>query len=338
MPTSWIAALGGVLVLAAAGVVAARLRRGNRSEARAGAAPASGSGPVDVAAAGAAVQDEDQALHATPPMLEPETAILAQLCARACAVVPAVPAPADAARAAVDAAVEVLEGIRAHPRYTPRRPQLLPQLTRAINDPAASAQSIAAILAQDPALAGNLLRIANSALYRRRGTPIEQLERAVTVLGTEGLRQTVMAALLQPVIADDGSVFARCAAVLWEHTLLSANFAIRPGADAGRDDLHAAQLLALLHGLGEVMVVQVLRDTWSRHGQGDPEPSLLASLLAAWSLRCARVVSAEWGLSDRMQQALDNLAADPRDGAPGNLELAVRASRSAALRAMPAMD
>lgn len=230
--------------------------------------------------------------------------------------------------------MEVLARIGAHPRYTPRRPQLLPQLTRAINDPAASAQSIAAILAQDPALAGNLLRIANSALYRGRGAPVEHLERAVTLLGTEGLRQTAMVALLQPVISDDGSFFARCAALLWEHTLLSAKIAARPVEGVSRDDLHAAQLLALLHGLGSVVVVQVLRDAWGRHGGGDPHPGLLVALLQTWSVRCARAISADWGLSDRVQRTLEEMEGGTGSDRPGGLGQVHGASRAAALREM----
>lgn len=68
------------------------------------------------------------------------------------------------------------------------------------------------------------------------------IERAVALLGTEGLRRTVMAALLQPVIPDDGSVFARCATLLWEHTLLSADIAARPvvGAAFAIPDVPAA--------------------------------------------------------------------------------------------------
>src|SRR5690606_11684294 len=127
----------------------------------------------------------------------------------------------------------------------------------------------------------------------RRGAPIEHLERAVALLGTEGLRQTVMAALLQPVITDYGSVLARCAALLWDHTLLSANLAARPADGAARDELHATQLLALLYGLGSVVVVQVLRDTWGKRGKGGPDPHALVSLIDTWSVRCARSISVD---------------------------------------------
>ncbi|MDH5833437.1 HDOD domain-containing protein [Luteimonas kalidii] len=275
----------------------------------------------------------------SPPAVrapEPERVMLERLCA---------PAFAHAATAgsvsAVDsadagaAAVDVLARIDAHPRYVPRRPQLLPQLTRAINDPAASAPSIAAIIAQDPALAGNLLRIANSAMYRRQDAPIEHLERAVALLGTEGLRRIVMAALLQPVIADDGSVFGRCAALLWDHTLRSADFALRADQGATRDDQHAAQLLALLYGLGGVVVVQVLRDTWGRRGDGVPEVGTLAMLLDAWSARCARSISVDWGLSSRVGRVLEELAGEDGQPAPSGLARSLRIHRAQAAAAMP---
>ena len=264
----------------------------------------------------------------------PETLMLLQLCAPGFG---GAPGTGQAEAAAIEsAAVDVLCRIDAHPRYTPRRPHLLPQLTRAINDPAASAQSIAAILAQDPALAGNLLRIANSAIYRRHAVPVQHLERAVTLLGSDGLRQIVMAALLQPVIADDGSVLARSATRLWEHTLLSSHLAGEAAPQASRDDLQALQLLALLYGLGSVVVIQVLRDVCSR-AAGDPDPPVLVSLLDAWSARCARSISADWGLSLRVQRALDVLVDEATPAQADPLCQGLRAARALAAGRMDDM-
>ncbi len=339
VPTLWIAVPAAVLVLCVAGWAFARRNRGGGAgpTGASPAAPGLQATPEDMAPAPdevpAAGHDSTRTMDIST--LEPERMILERLCARAFADAAAsgvVPSGNQADAEA--AAVEVLARIDAHPRYTPRRPQLLPQLTRAINDRAASAQSIAAILGQDPALAGNLLRIANSAMYRRQAAPIEHLERAVALLGTEGLRRIVMAALLQPVITDDGSVFARCAALLWEHTLLSADIATRPAQGATRDDLHAAQLLALLHGLGSVVVVQVLRDAWSKRAQGDPRPEVVVSLLDAWSVRCARSISADWGLSGRVQRALEELANGSEALETGDLSRSLRISRALAASEM----
>jgi HD-like signal output (HDOD) protein len=338
---SWMAAIAAGLLLAIAGGWLWLRRRGGANRARSGdvqprgePAPAR-AGPdapraVEVAGSGHDAGDE----------AESEAGWMRALCARAFGGTSA--APADAATRTAQAEVEtaavaVLARIDAHPRYTPRRPQLLPQLTRAINDPAAGAQAIATILAQDPALAGNLLRIANSASYRRHAVPIENLERAVTLLGTEGLRQIVLAALLQPVITDDGSAFGRCAALLWDHTLLTAKAATQLQEGATRDEQHAAQLLALLAGLGSVAVVQVLRDAYAKHADARPDADAIAAMIATWSAPCARAISEDWGLSTRLQQALAGLGGDAAtDESAERLMRALRACRASAAAALPA--
>ena len=83
-------------------------------------------------------------------------------------------------------------------RQLPRRPQLLPQLIQTVNDDAASARVMAAIIGQDPVLTGNLLRIANSPAYKVHERPVESLQRAVTLVGTEGVRQIISAVLVAP--------------------------------------------------------------------------------------------------------------------------------------------
>jgi hypothetical protein len=64
-------------------------------------------------------------------------------------------------------------------------------------------------------------------------------------------------------------------------------------------------------------VVQVLRDAYARHAGVLPDPDLVADMLATWSAPCAKAISADWGLSSRMQRALeeqgDAVALQPGD-------------------------
>jgi len=53
---------------------------------------------------------------------------------------------------------------------------MLPQLLGALNDPDASGRDIAGIIARDPALAANLLKLANSTFYRSHAVPVESLD------------------------------------------------------------------------------------------------------------------------------------------------------------------
>ena len=133
----------------------------------------------------------------------------------------------DTLHAAVVAALEQRDWSA---RQLPRRPQLLPQLIQTVNDNVASARAMAAIIGQDPVLTGNLLRIANSPVYRLQAKPVDSLQRAVTLVGTEGIRQIISAVLVQPVMQVHCEAFPQFGSVIWEHALLAS----RAAADHAR--------------------------------------------------------------------------------------------------------
>ncbi len=222
------------------------------------------------------------------------------------------PPPADAEfaddprhAAVADAATALLARIEAEPRYIPRRPQLLPQLMRAVNDPRASLDGIARIIGQDPALSANLLRVANSPLHRVRREPVESLTRAITLLGLDGLRPVIAAALVQPVVEGGEGAFGRLPTLVWEHTQLAAAAASGVARAGGEDDAFAAQLLGLLRGLGALIVVQVLRDQYARQPGLAPDAGTVVRLLEEWAAPTARRIAAGWGLSARIGEALE---------------------------------
>lgn len=231
-------------------------------------------------------------------------------------------------------AVSILARIETQPRYTPRRPHLLPQLMQAVNDVDTSLQTMANIIAQDPTLAGNLLRITNSPLYRVQSKPIESIERAVTVVGTEGIRLIIAAALVQPVMNVGGSVFGRFPVIIWEHTLLSAAAAADHAKLVEHADPFAAQLLGLLQGLGSIIVVQVVRDEYARQPELTPDASVAASLLDTWAGSTARRIAESWGLSDRIGDALNDQLLDNAPDELSSLGRSLRFGRLAGALAL----
>jgi len=221
------------------------------------------------------------------------------------------PAPLspEATAAVREAAEKTLARFAEAPQRLPRRPQLLPQLLSTLNDDEASGREIAGVIARDPALAAHLLRLANSALYRTQPAPIENLDRAVALVGTEGLRQLVAMAVMQPVMRMDGGALGALPDLIWDHTQRTALAAAQFAKTVEREDAFAAQLLALLQGLGAILVAQALRDACVQHG-GVPDVVIAAHLLQDASPRLGRAVAREWGLSERLLQGLDDQAID----------------------------
>nr|WP_298129898.1 HDOD domain-containing protein [uncultured Pseudoxanthomonas sp.] len=213
-------------------------------------------------------------------------------------------------QAVIAAARGALARFADDPQRLPRRPQLLPQLLGALNDDDASGRDIAGIIARDPALAANLLKLANSALYRRDTLAVESLDRAVAMVGVDGLRHLVAVALMQPVMRVEGGVFGRLPELVWDHTQRTALVAARLAGPSGREAVFAAQLLALLQGLGAIVVVQVLRDAAAGSAGRVPDAAAMARVLHRWSPRLGCAVAREWGLSERLMQALREQTAD----------------------------
>jgi HD-like signal output (HDOD) protein len=189
------------------------------------------------------------------------------------------------------------------PRYTPQRPSLIPQLMEVINDEDASLRALARIVSQDPQLTGEMLRTANSPLYKISKEPVESVERAAAVLGTRGMRTMISGALMKP-LARSGGRTGRFGEVIWEHSLYSASAGEAWAARIQDADPFAAHMLALLHGLGSVTVYRVLSDIYATKGLSR-DGSAIASALDTGSPVAAWRIAQNWGLSERTRQALE---------------------------------
>lgn len=203
---------------------------------------------------------------------------------------------ADGQEALIDAIALVIERLELHARYLPRRPSLLPRLLSAINNNSNSMSDLAAIIGEDPALGGNLLRVANSSFYRVSGKPVESFERAVLLVGTDGIRSVIATALLQPVMTDHSGPFAKFPETVWEHTQYSAAAAETHAVHVENADAFSARLLALLHGLATNTVFRIVRDECLARGEARMNPAVVADLLDRWVTPTALRIAESWEL------------------------------------------
>jgi HD-like signal output (HDOD) protein len=203
---------------------------------------------------------------------------------------------------------QILERIEARPEYLPRRPSLLPKLMAMVNDSEATMAEMSRIIAQDPALTGNLLRIANSPIYRSGNLPVESLDRAVTMVGVQGIRSIIATALLQPLMAAGVGVFSKFPEMIWEHTLYSAMSAEAHATQVENAEPFVSQLIGLLYGLSAIIVFRIVRDQFAAHPHLNPDPGSIARLLESWVAPTAGRIATSWELSKRVQYALESQA------------------------------
>jgi HD-like signal output (HDOD) protein len=183
---------------------------------------------------------------------------------------------------------------------------LLPQLMRAVNDTETTRRELANIISRDPALAGSLLRLANSPFYRINAQPVESIDRAVAILGTEGIRSLIASAVMQPVFRVAGGEFTRFPETIWEHTFRAGAAAEAHAAIIENSDPFAAQLLGMLMGLGSIVVFRAALDQYTAHPTVTPDAGVIASLLNSHSAQVAGRIATSWDLSGRILSALED--------------------------------
>jgi HD-like signal output (HDOD) protein len=215
----------------------------------------------------------------------------------------------------VAAAVAAMDDANAQRRYFPRRPNLLPQLMHAINDEEVSRRQLTALFARDPSLVGSLLKMANSPFYRVTPQPVETIERAIVILGNDGMRSLIATVLMQPIFRLSGSAgrFQRYPEIVWDHALRSAHAAIPHAALVERASGFAAELLSLISGLAEIVLFRAALEHWSSSEEKrlrQPDPVVMASLIGSHAATFAWRIAASWELSELMLAALEEQMAD----------------------------
>ena len=241
-------------------------------------------------------------------------------------------------RAVVDDVAAALSRADLSSRYTPRRPNLLPQLIQSVNDSTASSRSIARIIGSDAVLAATLLRIANSSLYRLQQQDVQSIERAVTLIGNDGIRQIISAALVQPVMETASGVDAEFARLLWEHTLRVSLAAADHARSVEREDGFAAQLAGLLLGLSGAMVMQAATDVLAKPPLRVREAGTLLEVLTRCRAPTAVRIAEHWKLSAPIIQALKQVDAAAVTGLARSLQIGQLAASAAMLHGQGLMS
>jgi HDOD domain len=190
-------------------------------------------------------------------------------------------------------------------RYFPRRPLLLPKLLQALNDTDSTRQELVRLILEDPTLAGTTLKRANNAFYRVSQAPVESLDRAVALLGVEGLRGLLSTAILQPVFRLPKGFFDSFADVAWEHAQRCAVSAQAYAETTGADDPFVAQLLGMLRSLANLVLFRMTLDKYQQSPNVLPRAEVFVRVLQQHRGRLAMEIAGTWQLSKASLDALD---------------------------------
>lgn len=204
----------------------------------------------------------------------------------------------------------VLDVDELDPNYFPRRPALMHQLLQAIDEPNAATERLSRMIAHDPVLTADVLRLANSGLYRIAAAPIETIQKAIVVCGVDELRGILATAMLRPVFRASRTNFPRLPRMLWDRTERAARAAELYAAAAQPQDRFEAQLVVLLGALGPLAVYSAALHAYSRAPRLTPDPALFVEMIVARGPQMSQRIARDWQTSPRLAAALERSSSD----------------------------
>jgi putative nucleotidyltransferase with HDIG domain len=194
-------------------------------------------------------------------------------------------------------------------------PRVASQVVALVGSPTTDANRLSELIHRDPALAGQVLRIANSPAYMPR-MPIVSLQQAVSRLGLNIVSEIAFAASLQSgVFRVPG--YESMLNQLWRHALASGAFA-KEIARVRRLNVESAFLCGLLHSVGKPALLQLVNDVAKGSLQPTPlrvGPMALVALLDDLHTIVGVRIAEQWSLPKPVAASIEHHANYAQAGA-----------------------
>jgi len=196
----------------------------------------------------------------------------------------------------------------------PPPPQVVTEVMRLTRGDDAGADSpgtnstvLAQLIQRDMALAGQVMRVANSAVYARRN-PVVTLPQAIAWLGIREIRNIAFAVALK------GQVFASAyfrneVTDLWRESVITALFA-QEIARLKRRNVESAYLCGLLHRVGMAVILNRVGTSLLKHKMA-PDAGHVMKVAARHEARVGTLLSIAWQLPPAVSAAISHWGDPP---------------------------
>lgn len=195
-------------------------------------------------------------------------------------------------------------------------PDVTIRIRNCLEDPNVSVDRVTKLASAEPVLASQILRLANSAMYRHSGPEVADLARAISRVGFQVVRNAaIMFGMKQLMFAKAVAPHRQYLQALWEHSVRVAAISRIVSLNTRTLNPDAAMLGGLMHDIGKFYVVMRAKDYPALFANEEA----LAEIAQEWHTGIGRALLESWELPEAMAVAADeheNLERDPKRTVP----------------------
>jgi HD-like signal output (HDOD) protein len=184
----------------------------------------------------------------------------------------------------------------------PAFPEAVLRVQRALQSPDTSTDDVVRILSSEPALAARLLRMANSAEFRRADQQVTDLRKAVSRMGFNMVRSVAVAFAMRQLRRKDtySATAQKQLEEAWNDSLEMAAVCFVVAKRCTRLNADQALLTGLLHVLGRLYIIMRSKDA------AELSETEMREVIDGWHASIGKAILESWGLPETLQHAVEH--------------------------------
>ncbi|HXZ58800.1 MAG TPA: HDOD domain-containing protein [Steroidobacteraceae bacterium] len=185
----------------------------------------------------------------------------------------------------------------------PGYPAVVAGIQQVLNDDDVDIARVVTAIGSEPAIASQIVRMANSAALNPRRIPAADLRAAITRVGLNTVRTaTVSFAMSQLRDAPDLEGLERQVEDLWQRSVRVASLSQAIAKRLTQLNADAAMLAGLLQGIGRLYILARA----SKHPALFADAQAYAHVVQTWHVQIAAALIENWGFSPEIIEAVRN--------------------------------
>ncbi|HYB65699.1 MAG TPA: HDOD domain-containing protein [Steroidobacteraceae bacterium] len=185
----------------------------------------------------------------------------------------------------------------------PGYPAVVAGIQQVLNDDDVDIARVVTAIGSEPAIASQIVRMANSAALNPRRIPAADLRAAITRVGLNTVRSaTVSFAMSQLRGAQDLKGLERQVEDLWQRSVRVASLSQAIAKRLTQLNADAAMLAGLLQGIGRLYILARA----SKHAALFADSQAYSHVVQTWHLQIAAALIENWGFAPEIIEAVRN--------------------------------
>ena len=188
----------------------------------------------------------------------------------------------------------------------PVMPESVSKVIDVLQDADFDINELLSLIEREPGMAGDLIKLANSARYFRGVKPVSDIRVAFTFMGSQGLMDGVLQVFLKQFSVSSPRYFKQYGNHIWQHSFQTALYSQRIAAETcEQGSKGVAYFVGLIRNLGYMVLFQLVTESFKFvRPEAKPCSETLMKLLNQNSLSITLSVAKHWQLPELVQAAL----------------------------------